>query len=118
MFNLVFSFDEGKTWDSKFSTKLSEHMNFYTDVSGEGRKSQVLAASLISCRQRKSRGPGERRTSGVAAESEAFVVMLVSELLWSFDSYLLFVQLCSSQSRIELTEIIVIAHCPCRLRIL
>jgi hypothetical protein len=40
--NMVFSFDERQTQDSEFSTKLSEHLDLYTEVSGEGRKSQVL----------------------------------------------------------------------------
>jgi hypothetical protein len=45
MLNMVFSFDERQTQDSEFSTKLSEHLGLYTEVSGEGRKSQVLDAA-------------------------------------------------------------------------
>jgi hypothetical protein len=45
MVNMVFSFDERQTQDSEFSTKLSEHLGLYTEVSGEGRKSQVLDAA-------------------------------------------------------------------------
>lgn len=38
MLNKVLSFDERQTQDSEFSTKTSEHLGLYTEVSGEGRK--------------------------------------------------------------------------------